>query len=81
MPVLSEAFNEKVLCEKRVSLPSCPCFMHGGLQTSVFKEKLEFVKEWVAKSPKILFTDIPQSGILPKDRGFTLKIWRLWHDS
>ena len=49
-----------------------------------FYEKIEFVKEWVVKNPKILFTlaDIPHRswcyvGILPKDRNFVPKVLKL----
>ena len=47
--------------------------------------KLEFVKEWVTKSPKILFkfANIPHRsrcyvGILTRDRGFVRKVWLDW---
>ena len=46
---------------------------------------VDFVKEWVMKSPKILltFADIPYKtwcyvGILPKDRDFITRFWKTW---
>ena len=54
---------------------------HTIAKQNSFAKKVEFVKDWVMKSPKSLFTfaDIPH-GILPKDRHFITNIWKIWLD-